>query len=220
MPQPKRRPSPRQLAAVMNAPAPAAVAGSPAGPPADPVETPPAAPAPPAPPAAAAVPAMATPLSFAERVRTRVGRADLLVFRVGGELFGTSLAAVEEAVELPKLSPLPEMPPSMLGIVTLRGSMLPAYSPARPLGVTLASADAAALVVRVGGRRATLAVDDVDDVMTLDLAQLRPAPAASGERDASGIALGVARRGTDLVTVLDADALLTACLTDQALETA
>jgi chemotaxis signal transduction protein len=107
----------------------------------------------------------------------------------------------------------------MLGVISLRGRMLPAYSPARPLGVALARADAAALVVRAGERRVALAVDDVDDVLTLDLSELRPAPTLAGEeRDA--VLLGVAARGSDLVAVLDADALVTACLSDQALEIA
>ena len=158
--------------------------------------------------------------SFADRARARSGTAELLVFRVGGELFASALGTVEEAVELPELSPLPEMPASMLGVVTLRGRMLPAYSPARPLGVTLARADAAALVFRAGERRVALAVDDVDDVMTLDLAELRSPPATGAERETASVVLGVARRGRDLVAVLDADALVTACLTDQALETA
>lgn len=157
--------------------------------------------------------------SFADRVRSRTGKADLLVFRVGTELFAAVLTAIEEALELPRLSHLPEMPPSMLGVISLRGRMLPAYSPARHLGVALAREDAAALVLRAGDRRVALAVDDVDDVLTVDLAALRPPPIVGGEeRDA--VLLGVADRGGVLVAVLDADALVTACLFDQALEIA
>ena len=155
---------------------------------------------------------------FAERVRLREGSADLLVFRVGGELFAAPLASVEEALELPQLRAIPEMPRSMLGVVTLRGRMLPAYSPARPLGIALAREDAAALVLRAGERRIALAVDDVDDVFAIDLATLQPAPAAGGGRD--GLLVGVARRGAELVAVVDAEALVAACLSDQAQETA
>lgn len=166
--------------------------------------------------AVAAVPAEPR-LSFAERVRSGEGSVDLLVFRVGGELFASALAAVEEALELPQLSAIPEMPVSMLGVVTVRGRMLPTYSPARPLGVSLRRDDAAALVVRAGDRRIALAVDDVDDVMTLDLTLLRSAPETGEERGA--LVLGVTRRDDALIAVLDADALVAACLTDQALET-
>ena len=156
-------------------------------------------------------------LSFGDRVRAREGSVDLLVFRVGGELFATALTAVEEALELPQLSAIPEMTSSMLGVVTLRGRMLPTYSPARPLGIHLERHDAAALVIRAGERRIALAVDDVDDVFTLDLATLRAAPTAGAERDA--LLVGVARRGADLVAVLDAESLVSACLSDQAQET-
>ena len=166
--------------------------------------------------AVAAAPTQAR-LPFAERVRSAEGTVDLLIFRVGGELFATALDAVEEALELPQLSAIPEMPISMLGVVTLRGRMLPTYSPARPLGVSLQRDDAAALVVSAGDRRIALAVDDVDDVMTLDLTLLRSAPVTGAERDA--LVLGVARRDDVLIAVLDADALVAACLTDQALET-
>jgi len=155
-------------------------------------------------------------VSFVERVRSREGSVDLLVFRVGPELFATALTAVEEALELPQLSAIPEMTRNMLGVVTLRGRMLPAYSPARPLGITLERRDAAALVIRAGERRIALAVDDVDDVFTLDLATLRTAPTAGAERDA--LLVGVARRGGDIVAVLDAESLVTACVSDQAQE--
>ena len=170
-------------------------------------------------PSAPIVAELAPDASFADRVRSRTGTADLLVFRVGTELFGAVLTAIEEALELPRLSHLPGMPPSMLGVISLRGRMLPAYSPARHLGVALARKDAAALVLRAGDRRVALAVDDVDDVLTVDLAGLRPPPIVGGEeRDA--VLLGVADRGGVLVAVLDADALVTACLFDKALEIA
>ena len=156
--------------------------------------------------------------SFAERLRSRDGSVDLLVFRVGPELFATALTAVEEALELPQVSAIPEMTRCMLGVVTLLGRMLPTYSPARPLGITLERHDAAALVIRAGERRIALAVDDVDDVFTLDLATLRAAPTAGAERDA--LLVGVARRGGDLVAVLDAESLVSACLSDQVQETA
>lgn len=155
-------------------------------------------------------------IPFRERARARVGSVELLLFRVGHELFAAPLASVEEAVELPAIRHLPEMADDMLGMFALRGRMMPIYSPSRPLGVSLGAAPTAALVVRAGAQRVALAVDDVDDVLDLDLGTLRDAP---GVEDADGILLGVARRGRDLVAVLDGDALVAACLTDRPLET-
>ena len=144
------------------------------------------------------------------------------MFRVGRELFAADLCAVEEAVELEGLRPLPEMPSGMLGVFPLRGRMTPVYSPARALGVALGERSGVALLMRatvdgVAHRRVGLAIDDVEDVLTVDLSTLRDPPLADGT---DGLLLGLARRGAELVAVIDAEALVTACLSGRALETA
>ncbi|HEX2778607.1 MAG TPA: chemotaxis protein CheW [Gemmatimonadaceae bacterium] len=152
-----------------------------------------------------------------DRLRSREGLADLLMFRIGPEIFATELAAVEEAVSLPEIHHLPEMPAAMLGAFNLRGRLTPVYSPAHVIGVPLAGEAQAALLVRANGRRLGLAVDDVEDVFQVDLATIREAP---GIDDTDGILLGVAHHGQDLVAVLDAEALVAACLTGHVMETA
>lgn len=154
---------------------------------------------------------------FHERIAARTGVADLLMFRIGDELFATDLGAVEEAVELPEVHHLPEMPAAMLGAFNLRGRLTPIYSPAHVIGVPLRGVAAAALLVRANGRRMGLAVDDVEDVLQIDIAAVRVAP---GIDDADGILLGVVHHGAHLVALLDAEALVAACLTGHALETA
>lgn len=154
---------------------------------------------------------------FRERVRARANHAELLLFRVGDELFATALSVVEEAVELAGIRPIPEMSHAMLGVFDLRGRMIPIYSPAAALGVPLADAPLAALVVRSGERRMALAVDDVEDVLDADLADVRPAP---GIEDADGVLLGIVRQGRALVALLDGEALVIACLSERVPETA
>ena len=156
-------------------------------------------------------------IPFRERVRARAGRAELLLFRIGRELFATALSAVEEAVELTEIRPIPEMSREMLGVFDLRGRMIPIYTPGITLGVPLAESPRAALVVRSGDRRMALAVDDVEDVLDADLATVRPAP---GIDDGDGVLLGVVRQGRSLVAVLDGEALVNACLSDRVPETA
>jgi purine-binding chemotaxis protein CheW len=131
----------------------------------------------------------------------------MLMFRVGAELFAASLADVEEAIELPELTPLPEMPPHMLGVLRVRGATVPLYSPAGPLGLR-AGAPQAALVVRAGGDRVALAIDDVEDVIELRDGELRPTPDASDDR----VLVGVVRRGHELVSAVDVGALVAACV--------
>lgn len=150
-----------------------------------------------------------------ERVRERTGVAELLMFRIGDELFATDLASVEEAVALPEIHHLPEMPAAMLGAFNLRGRLTPVYSPSHVIGVPLRGEAQAALLVRSDTRRLGLAVDDVEDVFQVDLTTVREAP---GTDDTDGILLGVAHHGHELVAIVDAEALVAACVTGHAME--
>jgi purine-binding chemotaxis protein CheW len=145
---------------------------------------------------------------FRERVEAREGRSELLVFRVGSELFATELRAVEEAVEGVDVRAIPDAGLSMLGIFALRDRTLPMYALARVLGLPADDAPAMTLVVRPSADRVALAVDAVDDVFDVGLADVRPAPATGDE----SLVLGVVWRGDELVTLLDADAVVAACL--------
>lgn len=154
--------------------------------------------------------------SWRERVRARVGIEELLTFHVGQERFATSLASIEEAVERPDVYRVPEMPETMLGVFSLRGRLIPVCSPMRALGVELVAVEPTVLLMRAGTRRVGVAVDDVDDVITLNLASIRPAP---GTEDSDGVLLGVVRQGNELIAIVDSDAIVATCLTGHVVET-
>ena len=144
---------------------------------------------------------------FRERARSRSGLAELLMFRVGAERFAVELSCVEEAIDLPEPHHVPEMPPAMLGVITVRETLTPVFTPDEALGVA-AESKGAALIFRSNRGRFALAIDDVDDVMSLDLAQLRDAPGIDGT---DALILGVARNGSGIVALVDAEALIAAC---------
>ena len=145
-----------------------------------------------------------TTLSFRDRVRQRIGIAQLLIFRVARELFAVELVTAEEALDMPPLHRLPEMPPAMLGVFTLRGALVSVFEPQVALGIRCEQP--ATVVVFCGGDlRVAIATDDVDDVATVDLATVREAP---GARAKEGALLGIAHRGGDLIAVIDAHTLV------------
>jgi len=153
--------------------------------------------------------------SLRDAIAAREGLSDTLVFRVGDERFAVDLAAVEEAIELPSVHHLPEMPDHLLGVFELRERLVPIYSPERVLRVALGRDAAAVLVLRSREKRLGLAVDDVDDVLTIDGAAVRRAPIPDND---DNVLLGVIRRGADLLALIDAESLALACLADQLTE--
>lgn len=134
--------------------------------------------------------------------------ADLLLFRVGRELFATELRSVEEAVDLAEVRHVAAAAPPARGIVALRGALLPLFSPAAALGVA-PSDSATGLVVRDGGGRIAILVDDVEDVLTVHEGELRPVPA--GDARDTGVVRGIVRRGSNLVAIVNLEALVAAC---------
>jgi purine-binding chemotaxis protein CheW len=162
------------------------------------------------------IPVVAAVRTLRERVRARSGKVELLLFRVASERFAIELAAVEEAIDLPLVHHVPEMPPAMLGVITVRGILTPAYSPQPALGLALTDG-ASALIFKRGRHRFALVIDDVEDVMTLDLATLRDAP---GIEDSESVLLGVVRQHDALLALVDAEMLLATCQAVSLLETA
>jgi purine-binding chemotaxis protein CheW len=142
--------------------------------------------------------------------------ADLLVFRIGLERFAVDLLAVEEVIDLPVIHYVPEMPAAMVGVVTVRGSLTPVFTPNVALGLPLAPSEAVLIFRRTIGRVGVL-IDDVEDAVTVDLRELRRAPETSGD---DTVVLGVIRHDGNMFAIVDADALIAACQTAALLETA
>ena len=137
----------------------------------------------------------------------------MLLFRLGGELFALALDASEEALEFPELERVAGMPASALGVFTLRDQLVSVFSPEHALRVRRGEDTGVVLVIHARGRRIALAVDDVEEVITVDLSNVnRPSP-----RDAAdGILVGIARHGDALVGLVDVEALAAECMGSQA----
>ncbi len=171
-------------------------------------------------------------LRFRERVRARTGTAELLAFRVGGERFAFDVRALDEAIDAPPCERSPFAPPAdnaacapcsavgsarsraepshgaiLCGISRIGMRSIPIFDTARLLGVRGASAGAQVLVMRSGARRIGLVADEVDAVITIDLATIKPPPVDAGDE----LLLGVTWDGDEVTGILDARALIATC---------
>ena len=128
--------------------------------------------------------------------------AQAVAFRLGGELHGCDIRLVEEVVTKRQIHPLPDVPPHLLGMLLLRGEMVPVLDVAPALGLTLADGRApAVLVAALGEARVGVAAEAVHEVLEVPADAVRPAPHTGGDRDA--YVVGVARLEIGLVTLID-----------------
>ena len=121
----------------------------------------------------------------------------VVTFRVGGEVNACDILLVEEVVTRRAIHALPDMPPRLLGVLRLRGELVPVLDVAPALGLTLESGAPAVLVVGVEEARVGVAADAVLEVATLPHGAVRPAPMAEAH------VAGVARVGERLVNLID-----------------
>jgi purine-binding chemotaxis protein CheW len=156
----------------------------------------------------------ATPRDASPEIAPATG-SELLVFRAGPERFALAVAGLESVIDMPPVRPLPGMPMGMIGVAELRGSLVPVYSPARVLNVSIDD-PTAAIIVRTDqrgsagtGRRIAIAVSAAEGVTAFD-------PGAwsgvGGPTPRTGLVRGVATWEGYLTTLVDATAFVAACI--------
>jgi len=123
----------------------------------------------------------------------------LVVCALGAEEYGLPIEHVREIVRYTEPRHVASDVPWMLGVISLRGRLVPVHDLAVRLGVPSARGAAAKLViVDTGDEPVGVLVDDVVEVLRVDEAQLEPVPSGEGR---------IARVGERLVLLLDGDEL-------------
>lgn len=102
----------------------------------------------------------------------------LCTFLAHGLLFGVAVADVQEVAKGLGVTPVPLAPPSVIGLVNLRGQIVSAIDLRRRLGLPERDpADPRAFViVRAGHGPVCLVVDEVGDVLSVDEAAFEERP--------------------------------------------
>jgi purine-binding chemotaxis protein CheW len=127
---------------------------------------------------------------------------------VAGSLFALDIMAVREIRGWSASTPLPQAPAHVLGMINLRGSILPVVDLGALLGLAPCNAtpSSVVVVVQVGERQIGVVVDSVQDILAASEGALTPTPDVGG-RSAEVVA-GVMTTGEGIVSVLALDRLL------------
>lgn len=83
----------------------------------------------------------------------------LIVFRIGEEHIGIDITRVREVTEMMNLVPVPRAPEYVLGLVNIRGEVLPVLSLRRRLGLAGEDTGHSLIVAEDEGRAAGLRID-------------------------------------------------------------
>ncbi|BCM92581.1 chemotaxis protein CheW [Abditibacteriota bacterium] len=105
----------------------------------------------------------------------------LVAVRLGGELFGFDLKWVREFATRPTVTPVPGAPSDLLGLVNLRGEVVPLIDLRPALGLPVGDDPGEQITfVEYEGIHVGIAVDEVLDVFAPGESELLSPPAVSG----------------------------------------
>ena len=111
---------------------------------------------------------------------------EMIAFRLHGQEFCVLTTTIREIRGWSPSTPLPYSPPDVLGVMNLRGSVIPIIDLSRKLGMpaTVPNERSAIVVADVHTTVLGLLVDQVSDILTVKGNQIQPVPeiAASFDR--------------------------------------
>lgn len=138
-----------------------------------------------------------------------------LTFRLGTESYGIGVLAVQEIIRITAITPVPQLPAHLRGVINLRGRIVPVVDLRRRFGLPADTDGERACIVVVQIRTAArgiiplgLVVDAVEEVLTIAAGDIEPPPEFGCAVDISFLR-GLARVHDAVKALLDIDRVLT-----------
>ena len=142
-----------------------------------------------------------------------VDHTQYLTFQLAGEEYAVGILQVREIITYGTLTKVPHTPPSIRGVINLRGNVVPVVDLGRKFGLTASPVtDRTCVVIVEAGineSRTVMGViaDSVSQVITMSEDNILAAP-AFGTRVRIDFLRGMGRSGDKFVLILDIDKVL------------
>ncbi len=133
-----------------------------------------------------------------------------LTVTLDNESYGMAVLKVREIIRLQKITPVPQMPDYVKGVINLRGRVIPIVDLRLKFGLKAEIAERTCIVVvqvsMASGQNVQmgLIVDSVEEVVTLTGDEIEPTPEFGAKIDTTYL-LGMAKVKGQVKTLLDID---------------
>jgi purine-binding chemotaxis protein CheW len=141
------------------------------------------------------------------------GSQQVLTFVLGNETYGVDILRVQEIRGFSAVTKIPHAPSHVLGVLNLRGSIVPIVDLRMRFSLERAEYNAVTVIIVLSVQSATgrrdfgVVVDGVSDVVDVKKAEVRPAPEL-GSASATEYILGLVPVAERMVVLLDIDCLI------------
>ncbi|HYP99021.1 MAG TPA: chemotaxis protein CheW [Polyangiaceae bacterium] len=129
---------------------------------------------------------------------------EYLTFSVGDEEYACDILSVQEIRAMTQITPIPNSPDCVRGVMNLRGIVVPVISLRAMLGLPGPEDGKfrVIVVVTVGAKIVGLSVDAVSDVLRLDVSEV-PLPTEFGHRVDASVVAALGTLNDKFIVVLD-----------------
>jgi purine-binding chemotaxis protein CheW len=145
-----------------------------------------------------------------EKINRDGGVQQFLTFALGAEEYGVEILKIQEIKGFSTITPLPNAPVFIKGVLNLRGTIVPIVDLRKKFSLPEVELTkfTVIVVVQVQGKIIGFIVDAVSDVLNVARDDIQPTPELYGQVDISFVN-GLARTGEKLVILLDIEKVLT-----------
>lgn len=133
---------------------------------------------------------------------------ELIAFRIGEQEFTVNVMNVREIRGWTRATPMPHSPSHMLGVINLRGVVLPIIDLSARLGMKPAepSPRHVIIVTQVRDKLVGLLVDAVSDILTVTEEIIQPTPEVASDHERS-IARGILAIDNRMICLMELEAI-------------
>jgi purine-binding chemotaxis protein CheW len=136
------------------------------------------------------------------------GGRELIAFRIGDQEFTVNIMAVREIRGWTPATPMPHTPAYMMGVINLRGAVLPIVDLSARLGMKPAepSARHVIIVAQIRDKIVGLLVDAVSDILTITDDAIQPTPEVASDLERS-FARGIIAIESRMICLVELEAI-------------
>ena len=141
----------------------------------------------------------------------QVQERQLVVFELADQRYGVDIGTVREIIRMSEITHVPDAPPSVEGVINLRGTVIPVVDLRKRFGlrVSESTTQSRVVVVEIGDESFGVVVDAVAEVLRIPGSSVEAASAIVTTTDSFYID-GIAKVGDQLLILLDLEKALSA----------
>jgi len=134
---------------------------------------------------------------------------DLISFRIAEQDFCFDIISVREIRGWVPATIIPHAPPCVLGVINLRGAVVPIVNLATRLNLEVMAPTSRSVIIiaQVNGQIVGLLVDAVSDILSVSTDEIQPTPDVVTD-DAQGFINGIITLDERMIRMIDLDGIL------------